>query len=174
MASDSGAAALALTQQGGSGLAAELSPPLPFACTASFEPFPAPPAMDPVPLWSSQPLVGARRRRIEGRRPGDGPTKTWRLAKRPTKTWVGVAAMAQLGLLWCCVRVLPWRRSVLLFQSRPGPLLPPSAPALGIPLLLFILQPVPCARAPAPAGSSSGGRRSELPGRAAPCSLCLP
>jgi len=62
LASDSGAAALALTQQGGSGLA-EPSPPLPFVCAAPFEPFPAPPAsMDPVPLWSSQPLDQSNRR----------------------------------------------------------------------------------------------------------------
>ena len=65
LASDSGAAALALTQQGGSGggVLVEPSPPLPFVCAAPFEPFPAPPAsMDPVPLWSSQPLHQSNRR----------------------------------------------------------------------------------------------------------------
>jgi len=45
--------------------------------------------MDPVPLWSSQPLMGARRRRIEGadEERGNGPTKTWRLVERTKKTW---------------------------------------------------------------------------------------
>jgi hypothetical protein len=105
LASDSGAAALALTQQGGSGLAEPPSAPVPFACTAPFKPLPAPPAsMDAVPLWSSQPLdqsssTEAKQQAIAGT--NRGAWETWPSDMGTGTRRCGQPTTSQLYLCCC-------------------------------------------------------------------------